>query len=87
VDAVTQERPSLVERLAAARIAQKQLFAELVELRARYAQAHRAYCAAYAAARGNGVHERVLSRLDCPPLDPRHDPFLREAFVARGKPT
>ena len=87
LDDVAAARPGLVEELAAARTAQKQLFAELVELRGRYRHAHRAYCAAYAAVRGHGVRERVLTDLDCPPLDPRHDPFLRDAFVGRGKPT
>ncbi len=78
---------ALVEQLAATRTAQKRLFAELVELRGRYLDAHRAYCAAYAAIRNHGVRERVLTDLDCPPLDPRFDPFLRDAFVGRGKPT
>jgi len=30
------------------------------------------------------VRERVLADLDCPPLDPRFDPFLRDAFIGRG---
>ena len=81
------EQPGIVEQLAAARTAQKRLFAELVALRARYLDAHRAYCAAYAAIRTQGVRERVLTDLDCPPLDPRFDPFLRDAFIGRGKPT
>ena len=53
-------------------------------LRERYQDAHRAYCAAYAAIRNHGVRERVLTDLDCPPLDPRFDPFLRDAFTGRG---
>jgi hypothetical protein len=87
LDEVEAEQPGIVEQLAAARTAQKRLFAELVTLRARYLDAHRAYCAAYAAIRTRGVRERVLTDLDCPPLDPRFDPFLRDAFVGRGKPT
>ena len=53
-------------------------------MRGRYQHAHRAYCAAYAAIRNHGVRERVLADLDCPPLDPRFDPFLRDAFIGRG---
>jgi hypothetical protein len=87
LDEVEAEQPGLVEQLAATRTAQKRLFAELVTLRARYLEAHRAYCATYAAIRTRGVRERVLTDLDCPPLDPRFDPFLRDAFVGRGKPT
>jgi hypothetical protein len=84
LDDVAAAQPGLVEELAATRTAQKRLFAELVELRGRYQRAHRAYCAAYAAIRNHGVRERVLTDLDCPPLDPRFDPFLRDAFVGRG---
>ncbi len=84
LDDVAAAQPGLVEQLAAARTAQKRLFAELVALRGRYQNAHRAYCAAYAAVRNHGVRERVLTDLDCPPLDPRFDPFLRDAFVGRG---
>ena len=87
LDDVAAAQPGLVEQLAATRTAQKRLFAELVALRGRYLDAHRAYCAAYAAIRNHGVRERVLTDLDCPPLDPRFDPFLRDAFVGRGKPT
>jgi hypothetical protein len=87
LDDVAAAHPGLVEQLAATRTAQKRLFAELVDLRGRYLEAHRAYCAAYAAIRSHGVRERVLTDLDCPPLDPRFDPFLRDAFVGRGKPT
>jgi hypothetical protein len=84
LDDVAAAQPGLVEQLAATRTAQKRLFAELVALRGRYLDAHRAYCAAYAAIRNHGVSERVLTDLDCPPLDPRFDPFLRDAFVGRG---
>lgn len=87
LDTLAATRPGLVDDLATARSAQKQLFAELMELRRRYAQAHRDYCVAYAAVRGHGVRERVLTIVDCPPLDPRHDPFLREGFVGRRKPS
>jgi hypothetical protein len=87
LDDVAVAQAGLVEQLAATRTAQKRLFAELIALRGRYLQAHRAYCAAYAAIRNHGVRERVLTDLDCPPLDPRFDPFLRDAFVGRGKPT
>ena len=84
LDDVAAAEPGLVEQLAATRTAQKRLFAELLELRARYQLAHRAYCAAYAAIRNHGVRERVLTDLDCPPLDPHFDPFLHDAFVGRG---
>lgn len=86
LEAASAGRLGIVGQVAAARSAQKDLYAQLVELRTRYAQAHRAYCAAYAAARRGGVRERVLTDVDCPPLDPRHDPFLRDGFIAHGKP-
>ncbi len=86
LEAASAGRLGLVSQAAAARSAQKEIFARLVELRAQYAQAHRTYCAAYAAARRDGVRESILIGLDCPPLDPRHDPFLRDGYVARGKP-
>ena len=84
LDDVAVAQQGLVEQLADARTAQKQLYAELLALRGRYQHAHRAYCVAYAAIRNHGVRERVLTDLDCPPLDPRFDPFLRDAFVGRG---
>ena len=84
LDDVATAQPGLVEHLAEARTAQKQLYAELLALRGRYQHAHRAYCAAYAAIRNHGVRERVLADLDCPSLDPRFDPFLRDAFIGRG---
>jgi hypothetical protein len=84
LDDVAAAEPGLVEQLAATRTAQKQLFTELLALRGRYQHAHRAYCAAYAAIRNHGVRERVLTDLDCPPLDPHFDPFLRDAFIGRG---
>ena len=80
----TPHSRACVEHLAETRTAQKQLYAELLALRGRYQHAHRAYCAAYAAIRNHGVRERVLTDLDCPPLDPRFDPFLRDAFIGRG---
>lgn len=86
LEAASSGRLGLVSQAAAARSAQKEIFARLIELRAQYAQAHRAYCAAYAEARRDGVREAILTGLDCPPLDPRHDPFLRDGYVARGKP-
>ncbi len=79
-------RPGLVEQVAVARAVQKRLYAELVELQRRYAEAHRAYCGAYTHARVQGIREGLLTSVDCPPLDPRHDPFLRDGFVAHGKP-
>lgn len=78
--------PGPVERVAMARTTQKRLLAQLIELRGRYAEAYRDYCGAYAAARRDGVHEWDLNTLDCPPLDPRHDPFLRDRLVPRSKP-
>lgn len=87
LEAASSGRLGLVSQAAAARSTQKELFARLVELRTEYAQAHRAYCAAYAAARRDGVREGILTGLDCPPLDPRHDPFLRDGYVAHGKPS
>jgi hypothetical protein len=84
LDDVAAAEPGLVEQLAETRTAQKQLYTELLALRGRYQHAHRAYCAAYAAIRNHGVRERVLTDLDCPPLDPRFDPFLRDAFIGRG---
>ncbi|HEY0814315.1 MAG TPA: hypothetical protein VGE11_13625 [Pseudonocardia sp.] len=86
LEAASAGRLGVVGRVAAARTAQKELLAQLVELRAQYARAHRAYCATYAAARGEGVRESVLTGVDCPPLDPRHDPFLHDGYFARGKP-
>jgi hypothetical protein len=87
LDDVDAVQPGIVEHLAETRTAQKRLFAELVALRRRYLEAHRAYCSAYATIRNHGVRERVLTDLDCPPLDPRFDPFLRDAFLGRGKPS
>ena len=83
LDDVAAAEPGLVEQLAETRTAQKQLYTELLALRGRYQHAHRAYCAAYAAIRNHGVRERVLTDLDCPPLDPHFDPFLRDAFIGR----
>jgi hypothetical protein len=86
LEAASAGRMGVVGRVAAARSAQKELFARLMEMRAQYAQAHRAYCAAYAEARRDGVREGILAGVDCPLLDPRHDPFLRDGYIARGKP-
>jgi hypothetical protein len=86
LEAASAGRLGVVGRVAAARTTQKELLAQLVELRAQYARAHRDYCSSYAAARGEGVREGVLTGVDCPPLDPRNDPFLRDGYVARGKP-
>lgn len=86
LEAASAGRLGIVGQVAAARSAQKELLARLIELRAQYAQAHRAYCATYAAARRDGVREGILTGVDCPPLDPRNDPFLRDSYVARGKP-
>jgi hypothetical protein len=86
LEAASAGRLGIVGQVAAARAAQKELLARLIELRAQYAQAHRTYCATYAAARREGVREGVLAGVDCPPLDPRNDPILRDGYMARGKP-
>ena len=76
---------SAVAAVMLARVEQKRLYRVLAqlrtaeELRADYAAAHRRFCERRQEAVAAGVSDHVLTRRDCPRLDPHRDRFLRPA--------